>query len=116
MNWKRGGSTATKWNASGPIAKSFAQNGHVCLRFSMSAAGGGRTEVEIDIAPNEFSDLLSVMKQADPQALIAGLLGLGQTVRSAHAMLAYAAPPTATTILAPIAGAPPGAPIPPFPS
>jgi hypothetical protein len=91
---RRGGVTARRWYESiRTVAVSAASQ--ILITFSMDSKGGGRTQVQMEISPEDFPTLLQMMSVVDRQAAMEAmsieLARQVQTQPSRNAQIATAA-------------------------
>ena len=113
MRWKRGAASTRKWSANGRVERLMSRSGQICITFTMPAGGGG-TDIEVIIESDEFAHLVHTMAAADARATLAAFQRVVKDAPIERTNVTMITQSGATT-LQPIAGAPAGAPIPPFP-
>ncbi|MEH2524132.1 MULTISPECIES: hypothetical protein [unclassified Bradyrhizobium] len=68
---RRGGSTANRWYETFKNIKCGPSSGVLQLSFNIGGNNNGITQIEVDIDPNDFADLVDMMYSANAHATVA---------------------------------------------
>lgn len=61
----RGGVTANKWYETGIETSVEVFNRELKIRFDLDSKGGGKTDVRVNIEPQDFENLIAAMLDCD---------------------------------------------------